>query len=116
MGYKLVIRAPAQWTCFTLSFGILASPYSNVVIHSKRVYEIQAEEGCFCGPPDIHEMAEDPSNSAINAERHSDGRSPEGSPQCTMKRPETGSLKTIRQELSNPEDPRQLMRKKERKV
>ncbi|KAK6755774.1 hypothetical protein RB195_014269 [Necator americanus] len=41
--------------------------------------------------------------------------SAESSPRSSMKRPETGDLKTIRQECPDPDDPRQLIRKKERK-
>ncbi|EYC21555.1 hypothetical protein Y032_0019g3896 [Ancylostoma ceylanicum] len=93
-----------------------SSPYSNVVIHSKRVYEIQAEEGCFNYPPDIHEAVEDPPKSTTSEDRRSNGSSPSGSPRGSMKRPETGDLKTMRQEFSEPDDPRQLIRKKERKV
>ncbi|KAK6755778.1 hypothetical protein RB195_014273 [Necator americanus] len=42
------------------------SPYSNVVIHSKRVYEIQAEEGCFNPPPDIHDPPDDPTKCSFS--------------------------------------------------
>ncbi|WKY11759.1 hypothetical protein Q1695_003379 [Nippostrongylus brasiliensis] len=90
-----------------------ALPYSNVVIHSKRVYEIQAEEGCFTGPPDIHEPAE-PSKSQSSDDHQSIG-SNECSRQGSLKKPETGDLKAIRLE-HECDDPRQIMRKKERKV
>ncbi|VDO66671.1 unnamed protein product [Heligmosomoides polygyrus] len=80
-------------------------PYSNVVIHSKRVYEIQAEEGCFTGPPDIHDPVEEPNKPYVLY----------FSMQCSLKKPETGDLKTIRQE-HEVEDPRQMLRRKEKKV
>ncbi|VDL84885.1 unnamed protein product [Nippostrongylus brasiliensis] len=92
---------------------VTALPYSNVVIHSKRVYEIQAEEGCFTGPPDIHEPAE-PSKSQSSDDHQSIG-SNECSRQGSLKKPETGDLKAIRLE-HECDDPRQIMRKKERKV
>ncbi|CAJ0589780.1 unnamed protein product [Cylicocyclus nassatus] len=91
------------------------SPYSNVVIHSKRVYEIQAEEGCFSGPPDIH-VVEENSKSENSEEQQSARSTPTNSPRSSMKRPERGDLKTIRQETYDPDNPKQLMRQKERKV
>ncbi|KAK6042958.1 hypothetical protein COOONC_19537 [Cooperia oncophora] len=91
-------------------------PYSNVVIHSKRVYEIQAEEGCFTGPPDIHDpLEETPSKSAISEDRRSLSGSVDNSKQGSLKKPETGDLKTMRLEHSC-DDPRQMIRKKEKKV
>ncbi|VDO27723.1 unnamed protein product [Haemonchus placei] len=86
------------------------SPYSNVVIHSKRVYEIQAEEGCFTGPPDIN----DPGEEAASKRRSLNG-SVDGGSVGSLKKPETGDLKTIRME-HDYEDPRQMMRRKEKKV
>ncbi|VDM57508.1 unnamed protein product [Angiostrongylus costaricensis] len=50
---------------------------SNVVIHPKRVYEIQAEEGCFSSLPNIAEAV-------VEKQK--------------LYRPETGDLKAIRQE------------------
>lgn len=91
-------------------------PYSNVVIHSKRVYEIQAEEGCFTGPPDIHDPVEEPNKPAISDDRRSmTGSLDHHSRQGSLKKPETGDLKTIRQE-HEVEDPRQMLRRKEKKV
>ncbi|KAK5972793.1 hypothetical protein GCK32_012406 [Trichostrongylus colubriformis] len=92
-------------------------PYSNVVIHSKRVYEIQAEEGCFTGPPDIHDPVEEtPPKSTPSEDQRSMTGSLDGSvKQGSLKKPETGDLKTIRLEHEF-DDPRQMMRRKERKV
>uniref|UniRef100_A0A0K0DDJ4 Conserved secreted protein n=1 Tax=Angiostrongylus cantonensis TaxID=6313 RepID=A0A0K0DDJ4_ANGCA len=58
-------------------------PCENVVIHPKRVYEIQAEEGCFSSLPNIAE--------ALNLIEDVDYAP-------RLKRPETGDLKAIRQE------------------
>ncbi|KAK6029716.1 hypothetical protein OSTOST_04168 [Ostertagia ostertagi] len=91
-------------------------PYSNVVIHSKRVYEIQAEEGCFTGPPDIHDPVEETQSKSTNSEdRQSLSGSLDSSRQGSLKKPETGDLKTMRLE-HGCDDPRQLIRKKEKKV
>ena len=35
---------------------------TDMVIHPKRVYEIQAEEGCFSGPPDPYDSSTDSDN------------------------------------------------------
>uniref|UniRef100_A0A7I5ECJ4 4.1m domain-containing protein n=1 Tax=Haemonchus contortus TaxID=6289 RepID=A0A7I5ECJ4_HAECO len=92
------------------------SPYSNVVIHSKRVYEIQAEEGCFTGPPDINDPGEEAaSKSTTSEDRRSLNGSVDGGSVGSLKKPETGDLKTIRME-HDYEDPRQMMRRKEKKV
>ncbi|KJH52291.1 hypothetical protein DICVIV_01493 [Dictyocaulus viviparus] len=93
---------------------LIASPHQNVVIHSKRVYEIQAEEGCFTSLPDLHEITENPPRSQSNEERTFTADQ-EYSPRSSLKRPETGDLKKIRLEHEH-DDHKSMARKKERKL
>ncbi|CAB3403578.1 unnamed protein product [Caenorhabditis bovis] len=88
----------------------VANPYNNVVMHSKRVYEIQAEEGCFNGAPDPldpgdldEEPTQEPQSCYIDDVED-----------VKIKKPETGDLKTIRQTESWNDDPKMMLRKKQK--
>uniref|UniRef100_A0A8R1DIA8 Uncharacterized protein n=1 Tax=Caenorhabditis japonica TaxID=281687 RepID=A0A8R1DIA8_CAEJA len=88
-----------------------ANQYNNVVMHSKRVYEIQAEEGCFSGAPDPldpneieDENTTEPQITSIYIE---DDEPPK------VRKPETGDLRAIRSE-SYEDDPKAMLRKKQK--
>ncbi|CAI4223311.1 unnamed protein product [Auanema sp. JU1783] len=91
------------------SKGPYSSPYANMVIHSKRVYEIQAEEGCFAGPESEPTDSKEPSATIVEPEE-------EKSPRASLRRPETGDLRQIRAESPPIDDPRQMIRKKDKKI
>ncbi|ULU01018.1 hypothetical protein L3Y34_001425 [Caenorhabditis briggsae] len=88
------------------------NPYNNVVMHSKRVYEIQAEEGCFNGPPDPLDPSEiddehlgDSQNTSVYIE--------DEEPQ-KVRKPESGDLRAPRNTEQFDDDPRAMLRKKQK--
>ncbi|KAJ1346606.1 hypothetical protein KIN20_001462 [Parelaphostrongylus tenuis] len=95
-------------------------PDENVVIHPKRVYEIQAEEGCFSSLPNIHETLVEQQKFTSNEELHftevtevtEDAKC---SPRRCLRRPETGDLKAIRHEHDCHEF-RHMAKRKARKL
>ncbi|CAI2347827.1 unnamed protein product [Caenorhabditis sp. 36 PRJEB53466] len=89
-----------------------ANPYNNVVMHSKRVYEIQAEEGCFTGPPDPldpSEIDEDQQAESQNTSIYIEDEEPQ-----KVRKPETGDLRCIRSGENFDDDPRAMLRKKQK--
>ncbi|CAI5445066.1 unnamed protein product [Caenorhabditis angaria] len=94
------------------------NPYNNVVMHSKRVYEIQAEEGCFAGPPDpldpsdIDDEAEKEPSTSQNSSYYIEDMPAEDN---KVKKPESGDLKAMRSsEGAFNDDPRAMLRKKQK--
>ncbi|CAD6197967.1 unnamed protein product [Caenorhabditis auriculariae] len=93
-----------------------SNQYRDVVIHSKRVYEIQAEEGCFSGPPDPLDPSGDLDKDDLKEKSGSATSlsSVVDEEEKKLKKPEQGDLRAIRSGESYDDDPRAMLRKKQK--